>query len=157
MKQSFLRPLLIVAAIVGLIFLVRVFVVPKDFGVGERGYRFAWHRASNEQDWKDFVVKYKGSELCAGCHDTNATSLAASPHRIIQCEDCHGPALDHPSDPGKLVIDRSRDLCLRCHYPLKYPTSGRAAIRGIDPEQHNPGIECSVCHNPHSPVLEGMR
>jgi predicted CXXCH cytochrome family protein len=153
MKHNFLRPLAIVVAIVGLVFLVRLFAVPKDFGSSDRGYRFGWHRASDEEYWKNVSVKYKGAEYCSACHDKNAASLAASPHRIIQCEDCHGPALDHPADPAKLVIDTSRALCLRCHYPLPYPTSGRAAIRGIDPEVHNPGIDCASCHNPHSPVL----
>jgi predicted CXXCH cytochrome family protein len=157
MKRSFLRPIGFFLAIVGLVFLIRVFVVPKDFGSGDRGYRFGWHRASSEDENKKLAVKYKGSDLCSACHDKNAASLAASPHRIIQCEDCHGPALDHPADPAKLAIDTSRALCLRCHYPLPYPSSGRAAIPGIDPEEHNPGIDCASCHNPHSPVLEGTR
>ncbi len=67
----------------------------------------------------------------------------------IECENCHGPALEHPSDPQKLTIDRSRELCLRCHTYLPYPTSKRAEMKGIDPDQHNPGGECVGCHNPH--------
>jgi len=157
MKHNFLRPIAVFLAIVGLVFLVRVFVVPKDFGSGDRGYRFGWHRASNEEEAKNLPVKHKGSELCGACHDKNAESLAASPHRIIQCEDCHGPGLDHPTDPVKLIVDTSRALCLRCHAALPYPTSGRVVIRGIDPEEHNSGIDCANCHNPHSPVLEGKK
>jgi hypothetical protein len=80
-----------------------------------------------------------------------------TPHAIIQCENCHGPAREHPSNPPKLEINKTREQCLRCHFPLPYPTSGRANIRGIDPEKHNPGVECSMCHNPHKPKVEGMK
>jgi predicted CXXCH cytochrome family protein len=80
-----------------------------------------------------------------------------TPHAIIPCEDCHGPATDHPSDPPKLAIDKSRGLCLRCHSSLPYPTSGRSQIRGIDPDTHNPDVECVMCHNPHKPSLEGLK
>ena len=158
MKQrAWLRPHLVVAGIVGLVFLVRVFVVPPDFGVGDRGYRFAWHRAGNEQDWKNVTVKYAGSETCAACHVENATAIKTSFHAPIQCENCHGPKLDHPADPAKLPIDTSRAQCLRCHFPLAYPTSGRAAILSVDPVEHNPDIDCVVCHNPHHPNLEAVK
>jgi hypothetical protein len=156
MKNHVLRPLFVVVGIVVLILLVRMVYVPKDFGVHEQGYMYGWHRKANEEDWKTFKVKYQGAEYCANCHSDKTTSISKTPHKLIQCENCHGPAVDHPSDPPKLAIDRSREQCLRCHYPLPYPTSGRAKIRGIDPEQHNPGVECSQCHNPHKP-MEGLR
>jgi hypothetical protein len=65
--------------------------------------------------------------------------------------------MEHPDNPPKLTIDKSREQCLRCHAYLPYPTSGRAVIRGIDPDNHNPGIECISCHNPHNPNLEGIK
>ena len=156
MKNHVLRPLFVVVGMVVLILLVRMVYVPKDFGVHEQGYMYGWHRKANEEDWKAFKVKYQGKEYCKDCHSEKFNSIGKTPHRIIQCENCHGPAVDHPSDPPKLDIDRSREQCLRCHYPLPYPTSDRAKIRGIDPEQHNPGVECSQCHNPHKP-MEGRR
>jgi hypothetical protein len=163
MKNHVWRPLIVVIGIVALILAVRAVYVPKDFGVQERGYMYGWHRKSNETDWKNFVVKYQGIEYCNNCHPDKVESIRKTPHTIIQCENCHGPA-GRPDgtvhyDPDKLPklsIDRSRELCLRCHFPLKYPTSDRRKIRGIDPEQHNPGIECSSCHNPHNP-MEGLR
>lgn len=157
MKNHVLRPLYAVLMIVALILAARIFLVPKDFGIHERGYMYGWYRKSNEEDWKKVAVKYQGKEYCKGCHGANYDSIARTRHRNIQCENCHGPVNDHPGDPPKLVIDRSRQECLRCHYPLPYPTSGRSEIRGIDPEKHNPGMECSLCHNPHNPSLEGMR
>jgi hypothetical protein len=38
---------------------------------------------------------------------------------------------------------------LRCHTHLPYPTSKRAEIRGLDPDRHNPSLECAGCHDPH--------
>jgi hypothetical protein len=157
MKSHVLRPLFVVIGLVVIVLIARLFIVPKDFGVHERGYMYGWYRKSNEEDWKAVKVKYQGREYCKDCHSDKYAMIMKTSHAIIQCENCHGPAIEHPSDPPKLEIDRSRQQCLRCHFPLPYPTSGRANIKGIDPEKHNPDIECSMCHNPHKPKLEGMR
>ncbi len=156
MKSHVYRPLWVVLGLVCIILVVRFLYVPKDFGIGERGYMYGWHRKGDEQFWKGYKVKYKGSQYCKDCHSDNYNKLMQSPHVIIPCEDCHSPAIDHPMDPQKLQIQKGRELCLRCHYPLPYPTSGRANIPGIDPETHNPGTECVMCHNPHNP-LEGLK
>ncbi len=145
-----------VIGIVAVILLARTVLVPDDFGVQDRGYMYGFHRLGNEAEWKAQEVKYQTSEYCGGCHTDKAESIGMSPHAIIPCEDCHGPALGHPEDPPKLAIDRSREQCLRCHAYLPYPTSGRAVIRGINDEEHNPGMECPDCHNPHNPSLEDM-
>jgi len=157
MKSHVMRPLYVVIGIVAAILVVREFVVPEDFGIYERGYMYSWHRKSNEDEWKAFKVKYRSSEYCKDCHSDKYASIMQTPHAIIQCENCHGPAIDHPENPKKLSIDKSRELCLRCHSSLPYPTSNRANIRGIDPDRHNPGIECVMCHNPHKPSLEGLK
>lgn len=154
MKNHVWRPLYAVIGLVVLILIARVFVVPKDFGVGERGYMYGLHRTSNEEEWKAFKVKYRfDNEYCKGCHADKYDSIAQTPHAIINCENCHGPALDHPTDPPKLTINKTREQCLRCHFPLPYPTSGRSNIRGVDPDKHNPGVECVMCHNPHKPKM----
>jgi len=157
-KSHVWRPLFVVIAIVVLILIARQFLVPKDFGIHERGYMYGWYEKSNEEYWKTKIaVKYKSAEYCKDCHSDKYSMIMQTPHAIIQCENCHGPAMEHPSDPPKLAIDKSRAQCLRCHYPLPYPTSGRANIRGIDPEKHNPDVECSMCHNPHKPKIGGTK
>jgi predicted CXXCH cytochrome family protein len=118
---------------------------------------YGWYRNSNIEDWKKVTVKYQGKEYCTTCHPDKTESIDRTPLAFIQCENCHGPALEHPSDPPKLAVDRSRDQCLRCHAKLVYPSSGRAQIRGIDPDKHNPDVECVMCHNPHKPSLEGLK
>ena len=158
MKSHVWRPLFVVIGIVLLILIARQFLVPKDFGIHERGYMYGWYKKSNEEYWKTKIaVKYKSAEYCKDCHSDKYSMIMQTPHAIIQCENCHGPAMEHPSDPPKLAIDKSRAQCLRCHYPLPYPTSGRANIRGIDPEKHNPDVECSMCHNPHKPKIGGTK
>ncbi len=156
MKNHVWRPLFVVIGLVVCILTFRMFYIPDDFGAQDRGYTFGFHRLSNEQEWKDYTAKYKGAEYCNECHFEKVDSLSQSQHEMIQCENCHGAAFDHPENPEKLVIDSSRDLCIRCHSELYMPSSGRNDIPGIDPNQHNVGTECSECHNPHNPSLEDM-
>lgn len=153
MKSHIWRPLWVVVALIALILTARYFYVPDDFAVGERGFMYGYHRKGNVDEWENFKVKFRTWEYCKDCHPERTKENRSSKHRIVQCENCHNPASDHPENPPKLVIDRSRGLCLRCHAYLPYPTSGRAKIRGIDPENHNPGMACADCHSPHKPDL----
>lgn len=157
MKNHVWRPLYVVLCIVAVVLLVRTVVVPKDFGVQERGYMYGFHRPSNETEWKAVTVKYQTTEYCRDCHRDKYDDLKQSPHAHIICEDCHGPALKHPEDPPTLTIDRSRSLCIRCHAKLPYKTSGRGKIRGIDPLTHHPEAECVLCHYPHNPTREAKK
>jgi len=144
-----LRPLYVVLAIAGIILIARTFVVPEDFGIHESGYMYGWYRKANEAEWRAFKPKYQGQEYCRDCHAEQEQQVRSSRHNLIECENCHDPARGHPDDPQKLTLDRSRELCLRCHTYLPYPTSKRSEIKGIHPDQHNPGGECAGCHNPH--------
>jgi predicted CXXCH cytochrome family protein len=150
-----LRPLYLVLAVAGAILIARTFVVPSGFGVHESGYMYGWYRKANEEEWKALKVKFQGKEYCQSCHAEQEKQVLSSPHKAIECENCHGPAVEHPADPPKLPIDRSRELCTRCHTQLAYPTSKRAEIKGIDPGRHNPGEECAGCHNPHEASKPG--
>jgi predicted CXXCH cytochrome family protein len=156
MKNHVWRPLFVVIGLIAAMLLARTFIVPADFGAHERGYMYGWHRKGNEREWQAQTVRYRTAAYCTDCHGEKSSGLAASPHRSIECENCHGPAGSHPDDPPSLAIDRSRELCLRCHARLPYPTSGRDAIPGIEPQAHNPGEACSSCHDPHHPNLEEM-
>lgn len=140
--------------LVAVILLLRVFLVPNDFGIQERGYMYGWHRSSNEEEWKKVPVKYRGSDGCKECHEEHYTLLKASPHADIQCENCHGPRREHPDHPEKLSIDTSRSLCLRCHQRLPYANSPRGKLPAIEGARHHGGKDCVRCHNPHDPTQE---
>jgi predicted CXXCH cytochrome family protein len=153
-----LKTVLVALPILGLVGLVpfaRSIIVP-SFRAVDGDQRYQWHRVANEDEWKNFKVKYKGSEYCGECHDDKNETINASKHARIQCENCHGPALDHPDDPEMLAIDRSRELCLRCHAKLPYRPkvyaglkTGPIPFKMQDPEEHNPGEECVECHDVH--------
>ena len=156
MKPHVWRPLYVVLGVVALILVARMFIVPSDFGVGERGYMYSYHRKGNEQEWKDFTAKFKTAVYCSECHEDQTAARVDSPHGIIECENCHGLAGNHPDDPEALAIDTSRELCLRCHALLHYPGTDRGSLIGIEPAGHNPGEACVDCHDPHQPSLEEM-
>jgi predicted CXXCH cytochrome family protein len=151
------RPVLVVVAVVVLLLVVREAYVPSDFGVHEGGYTYGWYRERSIGDWKWATVKYQGKDSCAPCHDMQVSHVSGTPHAGIQCENCHGPAEDHPSDPKTLPTDRSRELCLRCHAKLPYPSSARGGLRGVDPEAHHPEQTCVECHLPHEPTLTDVQ
>jgi len=155
-KKHVWRPLWVVAGLVLLILVVRWFYVPDDFGVQDRGYTFGFHRLSNEKEWQSLTPRYQGNGYCADCHGEQIGRLASGSHLGFPCENCHSAAGEHPAQPEKLAIDRSRALCLRCHSRLFMPSSGRNNIPGIDPERHNGNSDCVDCHNPHKPNLEEM-
>lgn len=152
MKNHVWRPLFVVVAIIGVILLSRTLLVPGDFGVHERGYMYGWHRKSNESEWKAYHVRYKTAKVCAECHKDKYNDIKDSPHASISCENCHGPNYDHPKDPLGMKIDRSRELCIRCHADLSYKGTLRGKIPGIDPVKHYPQAECVMCHYPHNPT-----
>lgn len=153
--MHYLRPFFVFLILAGLIFLIRWMVVPADFGIQETGYMYGWYRKSSEDEWQSQEIKYQGRAYCQSCHVQPYEDVLSSPHRLIECENCHGPALAHPTNPLKLSKNLSRELCLRCHARLLYPTSKRSEIKGIDQNEHNPGIDCIFCHEAHKASKPG--
>ena len=156
MKSHIYRPIFIFVGMIIAVLIVRVFAVPADFKAVDGDYKYQWHNVSNEDFWKNFTVKYKGTKYCEECHDDKAALIKASKHANVQCENCHGPALEHPEKPEKLAIDKSRDLCLRCHAKLPYRpatyaslATGPIELKMQDPDEHNTDFECVECHDVH--------
>lgn len=152
------RPLFVVVGLLATILIARAVLIPSDFVAKNGDYKYQWHRVGNEEEWKNFTVKYKGGkEYCGECHDDQYTMINASKHANVQCENCHGPALGHPEEaPEKLAIDRSRELCLRCHAKLPYRPKtynelpqGPITLAMQDPDEHNTDTECVECHDVH--------
>ncbi|MCF6290779.1 MAG: cytochrome c3 family protein [Desulfobacterales bacterium] len=156
MRNYVWRPLIVALIAIALLLVARAIMVPDDFGVHGDSFTYNFYRKDSINDWKKMEVKYQGKAYCVECHEEKVEANLSSPHGIIECENCHGPARNHPDDPELLEIVTKRELCLRCHDSLPYPDSLRGDIIGIDPEEHNPGSECIECHNPHNPDLEDM-
>ena len=149
MKRHVLRPLWVVIGAIVLFLTVRFFMVPADFGIHGDSFTYNFYRLSNVDEWKAFPVKYKGKQTCNECHNEKVEENLSSPHRVIECENCHGPKFEHPDAPEKLPIDRTRSLCLRCHGFLPYPGNRRSEMKTIDPQTHYVDLKCVECHNPH--------
>ncbi len=156
MKSHVIRPFFILIGFVVIVNIARAIFVPNDFKAANGDYKYQWHRVSNEEEWKNFKVKYQSRKYCEDCHTDQFEFIKASKHAMVQCENCHEPAIEHPENPEKLTIDRSRDLCLRCHAKLPYRPStyaqlptGPIELKMQDPDEHNPEYECVECHDVH--------
>lgn len=151
MKWHVLRPLWVAIGVVAAIFVARLFLVPDDFGVHGDNFTYNYYRLSNIQEWKDFPVKYQGRDSCAECHKDNVRTVRRSPHRRLECENCHGPAVNHPDIVANLPTNIGREHCLRCHAFLDYPSTPRAEVPTISNRMHYRRRECVECHDPHDP------
>jgi hypothetical protein len=152
MKRHVLHPLWVAIGLVGVIFIAREFMVPDDFGVHGDSFTYNYYRLGNVQEWKDFPVKYQGSDTCVECHEDNFKTHRRSPHKRVQCENCHGPGVNHPDEIEYLPLNKDRAMCLRCHADLDYPEStARSDLPAIRDRRHKKSRECVSCHNPHDP------
>ena len=102
---------------------------------------------------------YVGAETCKACHETEATSLAATSHGKtgvadwsggIACETCHGPGAAHADsgDPSKIRVLRTLPgpeqsaACLTCH-----ERGDRSHWQGSAHDGR--GLSCLTCHTIH--------
>lgn len=147
--QNFPRqliPLLIIGVVfIAALAVARHLLVPDTFG------EYGHYRAAAADLNRDLPMTYAGSQVCGECHDDIVEMKAHSFHERLSCEICHGPALDHANlETDELPpIPRGREYCSRCHeYESARPT-GFPQILTIN---HNPGLPCLDCHNPHDPT-----
>lgn len=130
-------------AVVGLI-AARVLLVPATFGdIGH--YRSAAIDSIAARE-----MKYAGHQECSMCHRPIADRRAASNHRTVACEVCHGPAAEHVATPLDVKPDapRERGFCPLCH---SYNPSRPTGFPQIDTVTHNARVPCIGCHDPHAP------
>jgi predicted CXXCH cytochrome family protein len=88
---------------------------------------------------------------CVSCHTESEVTWKNGAHgkaEFVTCEACHGSVLpDHPKSP--MPIDRSPDLCIRCH------SNSSFGVEDWNASKHNQlGMECATCHDPHSATLK---
>ncbi|MBC8276998.1 MAG: hypothetical protein H8E46_02115 [FCB group bacterium] len=142
---SQIKRLLIFLLIFGSVFFIgRKFFVPASFG--ELGH----YRALAVDEIIGQKMNFSGHQACFECHDDISETKQNSYHKPVNCEACHGPALEHAVSEGDILplIPRGRGDCLLCHgYNPARPTG----FPQIDASAHNPNQPCIKCHNPHAP------
>jgi DmsE family decaheme c-type cytochrome len=115
---------------------------------------------------------YAGEDTCGMCHDEQATSIAASPHRVLSdasrpeaqrgCEACHGPGGAHVEESGAVFEGMQRfdpktpaaqrsAPCLACH-------GGADKLHDFRSGEHAlSGVACTDCHRIHAtPAAEHL-
>jgi len=107
-----------------------------------------------------------GSDHCRQCHKNETRFWEYGPHRVVACEQCHGPGGEHVS-----CVDNSRPkmslgsahLCLSCHRDSAEPSvnvvsrirSFEDHLRNLEEEHRikldrkKSGTGCVFCHDPH--------
>lgn len=143
-----IKRLLVAFAVLGVLFVVaRFLLVPQSFG------KYGHYRADSLDEIKKIEPKYVGRDECAACHPEIAQKKSTSSHAGVVCQTCHGPASKHIEDPMAVKPDKpkGREFCAMCHAenaarPKDMPQ--------VDVESHNVGMECVLCHDPHSPKLK---
>jgi len=140
------RRLGVVAAVLaGVVLPMRFVVIPPGY------FSTRLHRASTVKREVAKPIRFAGMTTCRECHSDIYDKKAASYHRNLGCETCHGPSAKHAEDPMgvKPYAPRDRKFCPVCH---AYDRSRPTGFPMINPTIHNPLKPCITCHNPHDPT-----
>ncbi|MBI5299873.1 MAG: hypothetical protein HY877_06235 [Deltaproteobacteria bacterium] len=139
-----------------LFFVVRAFLIPSSFG------KFGPFRSDDIKDQMEKPVQYGAPDACADCHTEIWQTHQKGIHLRVPCQDCHGPLSVHMDVEkgefvGKMPIQKTSKLCLRCHSKLPSRPEAFPQIEVKEhlakvPDANKPDI-CFSCHNPHSPKL----
>lgn len=138
------------AFVVGIVLFggLRALLVPKSFG------EYGFYRGAALGELAARPVVFAGHQTCEACHDAEAALKHQGMHVTVNCEACHGPLQAHALDPTGSPAPHldTAVLCVRCHAanaarPKSFPQ--------IVVAEHNPGLPCETCHQPHSP-LQGL-
>ena len=126
---------------------VRWALIPSDFGA------YGFYHGGALAELRAQTPLHAGEAVCLDCHTDVGELRAASKHKIVRCEACHGPLATHAT--GDFTIKpRALDprlLCLRCHTQ----SAGKpAGFPQITPDDHAGDGPCTECHKPHRPKIE---
>lgn len=161
--------------IVRLVLLMVGFVVlaygAKKYFTVDSFYQYGHYRGDSVAEIASDKPKYKGTAYCAPCHVAQLAAWSNGIHnstdvgKVVKCEVCHGPGgardvgdvyrasatgPDHPQNMKMIVPDDSRKLCTFCHERV---TGRPLQQRQVVVAEHAGTQQCTVCHNPHSPLL----
>ena len=149
LPQQMTRLLAVFAVLAVAFLIIRPILVPATFG------QFGHYRAAAVDEIAARPITYAGRNTCVDCHQDEATSQGKSPHQGLTCESCHGPLLAHLDNPSeaKPMMPRERDYCPICH---GYDAARPNGFPQVVVAEHNEGLPCIGCHNPHQADLPSV-
>lgn len=113
------------------------------------GPQSEWEVTAHARAWEGLQESGHAQQFCEGCHTVNElgnasagpaghTATGEERYRDVQCEACHGPGLDHVTDP--------RDATIPLAF-MSVPTDGAGGL--------SDGPGCAACHQgDHHPFAE---
>lgn len=138
-------------------------------------YNFANPVVGGDAHWTPYFQGEKKAYDCGKCHTTGYWN-APNSHQDglpgivgtwsepgVQCEACHGLGSLHAANPRsfKLPVDRSSELCGKCHYrgvPQEVDAGGGFIQHHEQYEElfqsKHLTLECVDCHDPHAGVIQ---
>jgi hypothetical protein len=136
----------LVFVVAGIVFVVlRAVLVPRSFG------EYGHYRGNAISEIASQPIQFAGHQTCEACHTDVLEMKSKGKHAGVNCEACHGALAAHASDPTSVQPPKldTAVLCVRCHEvngarPKSFPQ--------IVAQEHNPGLPCETCHQPHSPL-----
>jgi len=160
--------------ILRLIVLIAIFgavaVTARNFLKDKSYYEYGYYRGASVAEIARDKPIYKGTAYCQSCHMPQFVEWSKGVHdgasvgKVVKCEVCHGPAggrdpqsgyihaatgPDHPNGLKLAVPTDTRKLCTLCHEKLE---ARPAAQPQIVVDEHAGTQQCTLCHNPHSPM-----
>ncbi len=169
-KKTGVMPKHIVRLLVLMVLFGAVVYAAKQYFTVRSFYMYGHYRGNAVADIASDKPKFKGSASCAPCHAAQSTEWSSGVHhsaalgKVVQCEVCHGPGgsrdvkgmfehvstgNDHPNNLKMAVPTDTVKLCTLCHEKI----AGRPAQQPqIVVADHDGTLQCTTCHNPHSPM-----
>ncbi len=136
---------MLLAGVLAVVLLLRFVILPADM------FSAAPHQAAKAVREMAKPLHYAGMPACRECHADIYDTKSAGGHRYMGCENCHGAAAAHASDPatGNPPLPTEREFCYACH---AFDPSRPNGFPQIEPTEHRAGKKCIRCHDPHDPV-----
>lgn len=147
--EHLLRVIAVFIVVITAFLVARAKMTPASFG------KIGHYRAAAVDEIKALPVRYAGQKDCVKCHKQQVQEKVGSSHKTMSCESCHGALAEHILDhakhkPVKPAEKEMREFCGHCHSKA---ISRPKTFPQINIYEHNPGVSCTQCHNPHKPKL----
>lgn len=153
-SKHYWRAFLIIIGGLMTFLIVRAILFPASFG------EFGPYRGANVEEQMDKAASFASPGACKDCHANVDAIHRENSHKSVGCQNCHAPLIVHVKDGsvvGDMPINRSPQLCLRCHRKLpSRPTTFPQIATKEHLQRNEDDLEdgaCTVCHAPHKPAM----